>query len=91
MFEGRDNLIGIVLLIACGISAGTMLGYIDAREVARFDGPDWQRYLIIGGGLALILATILVGRGGQPGNDVRSKRRRWWRRDKDDISGDNRL
>ena len=80
MFEGRQNLIGIVLLIACGLSAGTMLGYIDAGEVARFDGPGWLGVLIAVFGIGVMILLFVRQRGIGLGNDVRSKRR-WWRRD----------
>ena len=80
MFEGRENLIGIVLLIACGLSAGTMLGYIDAGEVARFDGPGWLGVLIAVLGIGVMILLFVRQRGIGLGNDVRSKRR-WWRRD----------
>jgi drug/metabolite transporter (DMT)-like permease len=82
MFEGRENWIGIALLVLCGLSAGSMLGYINAREVARFEGPAWQRYLIVGGGFLVFGIVIWQAWGTRMRNDIGS-RRRWWRRDKD--------
>jgi hypothetical protein len=87
MFEGRENWIGIALLVLCGLSAGTMLGYINAGEVARFEGPAWQRYLIVGAGIALTLVMIWQARSTRLGNDIRGKGRRWFRRSREDEPG----
>jgi hypothetical protein len=81
MLEDRGNWIGIALLILCGLSAGTMLGYIDAREMARFSGPGWLGWAIVAVFIALsIFGVVQAIRGKTLGNDVRGKRRSWWRR-----------
>ena len=78
MLEDRANLIGIALLILCGLSAGAMLGYIDAGEMARFSGPGWLGWTIVAVFIALSLfGVIQMIRGKTLGNDVRSKRRSW--------------
>lgn len=83
VFEDRGSWVGIGLLILCGLSAGSLLGYIEAGEIARFGGPGWLGWLII------VLAFAAIGfsfwqsrRGGNPGNDVRGERRTWWKRGK---------
>lgn len=84
MFEDRANWIGIALLIACGISAGTMLGYIEAGDVARFSGPAWLGWTIAIVFIGLMIFSIVqVRRGKTLGDDIRSERRKWWRRDKE--------
>lgn len=78
MLEDRGNLIGIVLLILCGLSAGTMLGYIDAREMARFSGPSWLGWTVVAVFIGLSLfGVVQMIRGKTLGNDVRGKRRSW--------------
>lgn len=87
MFEDKGNWIGIGLLILCGISAGTMLGYIEAGEVARFDGPGWLGLLIVVAFIGLLIfSAVRSFRGRTLGDDVRSDRP-WWRRDRDQGSG----
>ena len=82
MFEDRGNWIGIALLVLCGLSAGTMLGYIKAGEIARFSGPQWLGVTVIVVTIGLtIYMTIQVLRGRHLGDDLRGQRRRWWRRD----------
>lgn len=84
MFEDRANWIGIALLIACGLSAGTMLGYIDAGEMAEFSGPGWLGVLIVVVFMGLfIFGAIQMLRGKSLGDDVRGERRRWFRRGKE--------
>ncbi len=88
--DDRGNLVGIAILVLCGISAGTMLAYINRGERAEFSGPGWLGVAIVVAGIGLILfmtVQLLRGwlsrRGGGGdflGNDTRS-RRRWWRRD----------
>lgn len=81
MFEDRGNWIGIALLILCALSAGTMLGYIDAGEMARFSGPGWLGGAIVVAFIALsIFGVVQMLRGKTLGNDVRGKRRSWRRR-----------
>jgi hypothetical protein len=82
MFEDKGNWIGIGLLILCGISAGTMLGYIEAGERARWTGPGWLGIVLIVAFLGLVvLGAVRTFRGRTYGDDVRSDRP-WWRRDK---------
>ena len=88
--DDRGNLVGIAILALCGISAGTMLAYINRGERAQFSGPGWLGVVIVIAGIGLILFMTfqqlrgwLSRRGGGGdflGNDTRS-RRRWWRRD----------
>jgi hypothetical protein len=81
VFEDRGNVIGIALLILCGLSAGTMLGYINAGEMARFRGPGWVGLVIIVAFIGLtIFGVVQMARGKHLGNDIRGPRRRWWRR-----------
>ena len=81
MFEDRGNWIGIALLVLCGLSAGTMLGYIKAGEIARFSGPQWLGVTVIVVTIGLtIYMTIQALRGRHLGDDLRGQRRRWWRR-----------
>ena len=83
MFEDRGNWIGIALLVLGGLSAGTMLGYINAGEIARFSGPQWLGVTVIVVTIGLtIYITIQAFRGRHLGDDLRSQRRRWWRRDR---------
>jgi hypothetical protein len=82
VFEDRGNLIGVALLVLCGLSAGTMLGYINAGEMARFSGPGWVGVAIIVAFIGLtIFGVVQMARGKHLGNDIRGPRRRWWRRD----------
>jgi hypothetical protein len=82
MFEDKGNWIGIGLLILCGLSAGTMLGYIEAGERARWTGPGWLGIVLIVAFLGLLIfGAVRRFRGGSLGDDVRSDRP-WWRRDK---------
>lgn len=90
MFDDRDNWIGIAILVLCGISAGTMLAYINRGEIAEWSGPTWLGNAIVAAGLALfVILTIQQvrawrsrrgGGGSFLGNDTRPKRR-WWKRD----------
>ncbi len=85
MFEDKNNLVGIILLMACGISAGVMLGYINTGTLPDWDVPAWLYWGVIIGGLALMFGGfILSRRGPKLGNDVRSPRR-WFRRDKSET------
>ena len=88
MFEDKGNWIGIGLLILCGISAGTMLGYIEAGERARFSGPTWVGIIVTVAFLGLVVfSAVRTYRGKSYGDDVR-KDRPWWRRDRQQESGD---
>ena len=81
MFEDRSGWIGIGLLVLCGLSAGSMLGYIEAGKIARFGGPGWLGLVITGVAIAALLFGFWQSRRhGTIGNDVRSERRRWWTR-----------
>jgi len=80
VLEDRGNWIGIALLILCGLSAGTMLGYIDARKMAHFSGPGWVGWAIVVAFIGLsVFGVVQMVRGKTLGNDVRSKRRSWRR------------
>ena len=81
MLEDRGNWIGIILLILCGLSAGTMLGYIDAREMAQFSGPAWVGWAIVVLFIGLsMFGVVQMLRGKHLGDDVRGKGRFWPRR-----------
>lgn len=83
MFEDRGNWIGIALLVLCGLSAGTMLGYIRAGEILRYTGPHRLGVVItIVFILPTLYMTIQAFRGRLLGDDLRGPRRRWWRRNK---------
>ncbi len=49
--DDRGNLVGIVILVLCGISAGTMLAYINRGERAQFSGPGWLGVVIVVAGI----------------------------------------
>jgi hypothetical protein len=83
VFEDKNNLIGLALLVLCGLSAGTMLGYIKAGEIARYTGPPWLGVVIVVAGIAVTAyMTAQHFRGQQLGDDTRERKRRWWRREK---------
>ena len=83
MFEDRGSWVGIGLLVLCGLAAGSLLGYIEAGEIARWSGPGWLGWLIIIGAIGATLFGVFQSRrGGTMGNDVRSERRKWWSRGK---------
>jgi len=79
MFEDRSNLIGLALLIGCGLSAGIMLGYIETGTVPVWDGPAWIKWSVVGAGVALILYGLIQSmRGRWFGHDLPGPRRRWF-------------
>jgi hypothetical protein len=87
MFEDKSNWIGLLLLVACGLSAGTMLGYIDAGTFPDWNVPGWLKLIVIVGGLVLIIGGFVwMRRGPTLGNDVRSPRR-WFNRGKNRFIG----
>ena len=92
MSGDKGNWVGIGILILCGLSAGTMLAYINRGEIARWNGSGWLGTMISVVGTVFIVALILMqvrgwlsrrggGGGDFLGNDTRSPRRKWWKRD----------
>ena len=85
MFEDKSSWIGIALLVVCGLSAGTMLGFINAGTLPDWDVPSWLYWTVIIGGLGLMIGGFFWSRRGPKlGNDVRSPRR-WFNRDKNHV------
>jgi hypothetical protein len=69
----RDNAVGVILLVLCGIVAVVLLYSIATGARFRFDGPSW---------LGTALAILFIG--GTIFAFVRQPGRRWpWQRDRD--------
>jgi len=69
----RDNLVGIVLLGLCGVSAVALLIVIFTDYSFQYSGPQWLARIIALGGTALVLVMSFsalkrrFGRHGGPG------------------------
>jgi hypothetical protein len=71
MFE-RENIIGIILLVLCGLVGLALLFSIGTGNRFRFDGPPW---------LSTALAVLFIG--ATIYMFVRTPGRRWpWQRDR---------
>ena len=87
MFDDKENLIGLLFLLVCGVVAGVVVWQIVTGERLRYDGPTWLIWVLSAlffGAIIYGLYQSFAGRrqsgGGPQWPNPASGRRSWWDR-----------